>query len=199
MLLERLVLYDIKFPRALEHIAANCTGVDEEFVELINSLVARAFDLHAKMTDDAFIKITSRIAGIADSKRVIRDMFLHRAPQEHELKRLRKSYLSDSWKETNKKFDAFVLGLFQSALDGAHPGHEWPECGSIQRRYSAYIFRAPTTLENMAQQAQAAPQTPLQKEVAHLWTATHPQTGHQIGSNDGRNWVDRQTGEPVNG
>ena len=145
MLLERLVLYDTKFPRALEHIAANCTGVDEEFVELINSLVARAFDLHAKMTDDVFIKITSRIAGIADSKRVIRDMFLHRAPQEHELKRLRKSYLSDSWKETNKKFDAFVLGLFQSALDGAHPDHEWPECDRFkegtQRIFSEHLPR----------------------------------------------------------
>jgi len=63
-------------------------GVDEEFVELINSLVARAFDLHANRTDAAFIKITSRIAGVADSKRVIHGMFLHRAPQEHELKRL---------------------------------------------------------------------------------------------------------------
>ena len=48
ILLERLGLYDTKFLRAQEHIAANCTGVDEEFVELINSLVARAFDLHAK-------------------------------------------------------------------------------------------------------------------------------------------------------
>jgi hypothetical protein len=39
----------------------------------------------------------------------------------------------------------------------------------------------------------------VQQEVAHLYTATHPGTGHRIASNDGQNWVDRQTGEPVNG
>ena len=82
-------------------------------------------------------------------------MFLHREPKEHELKRLKKSYLSDSWKETNKKFDAFLLGLFQSALDGAHPDHEWPECDRfkerIQRIFSEHLPRL-----KMAQQADAA-------------------------------------------
>jgi hypothetical protein len=61
------------------------------------------------------------------------------------------------------------------------------------------------------QQQQAAPQpqssytppptaqSPLQKEVAYLYTATHPQTGHRVGSDDGQNWFDHQTGEAVNG
>lgn len=40
---------------------------------------------------------------------------------------------------------------------------------------------------------------PVQKEVAYLYTATHPQTGHKVGSPDGQNWFDHQTGEPVNG
>ena len=39
----------------------------------------------------------------------------------------------------------------------------------------------------------------IQKEVSYLYTATHPRTGHRVGSNDGQNWVDHQTGEPVNG
>ena len=50
-------------------------------------------------------------------------------------------------------------------------------------------------------QASAAPPipAPVQKEVAYLYTATHPQTGHKVGSPDGQNWFDHQTGEPVNG
>ncbi len=39
MLLERMVLYDTEYPRALEHIGANCSGIDEEFVEQLNSMV----------------------------------------------------------------------------------------------------------------------------------------------------------------
>ena len=39
----------------------------------------------------------------------------------------------------------------------------------------------------------------VQKEVAYLYTATHPDTGHRVGSNDGRTWFDHQTGEPING
>lgn len=32
-------MYDQYFPRALEHIGANCTAIDEEWVELLNSKV----------------------------------------------------------------------------------------------------------------------------------------------------------------
>ncbi len=39
MLLERIAMYDQYFPRALEHIGANCTAIDEEWVELLNSKV----------------------------------------------------------------------------------------------------------------------------------------------------------------
>lgn len=48
MLLERLVMYDREFPRALEHIGANCTAIDEEFVELLNSkvLLLNSIDEH---------------------------------------------------------------------------------------------------------------------------------------------------------
>jgi hypothetical protein len=40
---------------------------------------------------------------------------------------------------------------------------------------------------------------PIQREAAYLYTATHPETGHRVGSNDGQTWFDRQTGAPVNG
>jgi len=97
------------------------------------------------MTDQTFVDITSRIAGVTDSKRAIREVFLHRAPQELELKRLRNSYISESWKETNQKFDSFVLDLFQSALDGLHPDDEWPECDRFkegtQRIFSEHLPR----------------------------------------------------------
>jgi hypothetical protein len=39
----------------------------------------------------------------------------------------------------------------------------------------------------------------VQREAAYLYTATHAQTGHRVGSNDGQNWYDNQTGAPVNG
>jgi hypothetical protein len=40
---------------------------------------------------------------------------------------------------------------------------------------------------------------PVKNEVAYLYTATHPQTGHKVGSNNGTDWFDHQTGEPING
>ena len=107
--------------------------------------LGRSFKLRSQVTPETFVEISSRIAGVADCKRVMRDLFLSRAEQEQELKRLRKSYLSGSWEETNKKFDAFVLSLFQDALDGKHPDSDWPECDrfkdGIQRIFSEHLPR----------------------------------------------------------
>lgn len=107
--------------------------------------LGRSLKLRTQLNDETFVEISSRIAGVADCKRLFRELFLSRAEQELELKRLRKSYLSGSWKETNLKFDDFVLNLFQDALDGKHPDSEWPEChrfkDGIQRIFSEHLPR----------------------------------------------------------
>ena len=37
----------------------------------------------------------------------------------------------------------------------------------------------------------------IQKEVSYLYRATHPGTGHRVGSNNGTDWFDASTGEPM--
>jgi hypothetical protein len=102
-----------------------------------------------------------------------------------------------------------------------------PLTQSVMKRYTAKAMKDMTPSErakdpvlqrilNMMHpggipQASAAPAPVIppavQQEAAHLnagvqqylHTATHPITGHQVASNDGHNWVDRQTGEPING
>ena len=74
--------------------------------------------------------------------------------------------------------------------------------GQTQSSPQPQSYVAPQTYSAPQPQASALPpaiSAPIQKEVAHLYAATHPVTGHKIGSNDGQNWFDRQTGEPVNG
>ena len=45
-------------------------------------------------------------------------VLLRRVPQAKESDRLRASYLSPAWTDTHEKFDAWVLGKFETALSG---------------------------------------------------------------------------------
>lgn len=54
-------------------------------------------------------------------------------------------------------------------------------------------------LNMIPQQPQARPQPGPQASVEYPHTATNPDTGHKIGSHDGVNWFDHETGEAFNG
>ena len=80
---------------------------------------------------------------------------------------------------------------------------ETPEERAKDPVFQRLLRMIPGSTQNFQPQPQSSVVTPIpapiQKEVAYLYSATHPETGHRVGSNDGQTWYDHQTGAPVNG
>lgn len=79
---------------------------------------------------------------------------------------------------------------------------ETPEERQRDPVFQRFLRMIPGSNQELPQpQSYAAPQIPpdVQREAAYLYTATHPETGHRVGSNDGSTWFDNQTGAPING
>jgi hypothetical protein len=64
------------------------------------------------------------VKGVNEIQRPLGELLIKRKTQATENKRLRMAYLSPSWTETDEKFEAFVSGRFEAALNGAKPAAE---------------------------------------------------------------------------
>jgi len=102
-----------------KHIAANVTLFDEEKIEFLNAKIGRWFNPRAPNSSiDDYTKVTSILKGVEEIMHALDELLLRRAPPAKESDRLRASYLSPAWTDTHEKFDARVLGKFETALSG---------------------------------------------------------------------------------
>jgi len=110
-------------PDVAKHIAANVTLFDEEKIEFLNAKIGRWFNPRTPNSSiDDYTKVTSILKGVEEIMHALDELLLRRAPQAKESDRLRASYLSPAWTDSHEKFDAWVLGKFETALSGEGQG-----------------------------------------------------------------------------
>ena len=125
MLFERLAQLKEKHPNAVKLFAANCTLFDEEKIEFMNAKIGRWIKARIK---DLGIEHYRRTSSIMKGVQEISSSFselLNRKESEVENMRLRKMYLADSWSDTNDALHAYIIGNFESCMDGGLDA-EWP-------------------------------------------------------------------------
>jgi len=125
MALERMAGYLRDHPKLVDHVAVNCTLFDEEKVEFLNAKIGRWFNARTPNSGiEQYTMVTSIMKGIEEIQRSLDELLIKRKTQATENERLRTAYLSPSWTETHEKFEAFVLGRFEAALNEAKPAAE---------------------------------------------------------------------------
>jgi hypothetical protein len=125
MALERMAGYLRDHPELVDHMAVNCTLFDEEKIEFLNAKIGRWFNARTPNSGiEQYTKVTSIMKGVEEIQRSLDELLIKRKTQATENERLRTAYLSPSWTETHEKFEAFVLGRFEAALNEAKPAAE---------------------------------------------------------------------------
>jgi len=125
---ERLLLYAEEHPDVLQHLSANCSLTDEEFVEALNALIGRYMPPRIK---DLNITHYERLSCILPAIRLLREQMkafaLRRKSDESELMRLIRLYNTASWAATHTAFGTMLKDLFKKALSGgAEIDALWP-------------------------------------------------------------------------
>jgi hypothetical protein len=126
MLAERLLLYVTKHKNVVKLFAANCRQFDEEKIEFMNASVGRS--LKARIKDiniSHYIRATCIMKCIKDIHSSFSKLF-NRKEQENENERLRMMYTKPRWRVTLAEAAKWVIGKFQSALDGEFEDTSWP-------------------------------------------------------------------------